>query len=210
MKKINYYFIGLVLLVSCVGLQDVSLTEPVPLQQFNELQNKSASKPLPVLEYRKGMFYSAGSDISKWVSSHDNLIVEKSGKSLVINMDAVGKNWEQLSIKFKPLDFSNAPNLLVRAKVDGLEIPKIRIDLGDIQGRYTSYYVQEKRIAPRTGYMDYSFVYSNRFVQSWPVRATVDSTQIVEIKLNINGGGPNFTGNIYIDAIRAVPYDSLF
>jgi hypothetical protein len=115
MKKIKYYFMGFVFLASCVGLQEASLPQEEPLQQYSD-QNKSTEKPLPVLEYKKGIFYSPGTDISKWVASHGNLLVEKDGKSLTINMDEVGKNWEQISIKFKPLDFSNAPNLLVRAK----------------------------------------------------------------------------------------------
>ena len=200
MKKISYISI-LLLFSACAGFQTATLTEEQPLAQLDSAAMNAPS--LAVLNYNNGVFYDKKTDIGKWEASHSNISVEKSGSSLVVDLKGVGNDWEQLSRKFQPLDFTNAPFLILKARIDigSKDSLKMRIDLIDEDGNATNYVPQERYIRTKADAKQYKFIYAGNWVQNWPSRKDVNSKSIVEIKINFNGGGPNYTGKLVIDEI---------
>src|SRR6185312_6548778 len=47
----------------------------------------------------------------------------------------------------------------------------------------------------------------NNWKQSWPDTANVDKTRITEMLIYFNAGGPEFNGKVYLDEIKAVPFN---
>lgn len=200
MKKIVYILIVL-FLTACVGLQTVTLTPDIPLAQLDSA-TMNASAP-PALNFNKGVFLDNKTDISKWETSHANMSVGRSDNGLVIELKGVGGEWEQLSRKFAALDFSASPYLLVKARLDvnSKDSLKMRIDLIDEDGIATNMVPQERYIRSRADSKVYKFSYAGNWVQNWPARKDVESKKIVEIKINFNGGGPNYSGKLFIEEI---------
>jgi hypothetical protein len=202
MKRIIPLFI-ITCFCSCTGFQTVTLTEDLPLAHQDSATMNAPTKP--VMNFNNGIFYNSKTDISKWVASHGNMSVGKESGALAINLKGVGTDWEQLSIKFPPLNFNDAPYLLVKARVDvgNKDSLKIRIDLIDEDGFMTNYAPQERYIRSRADAKVYKFVYAGNWVQNWPTRKDVNPKSITEIRINFNGGGPNYTGKLLIEEISA-------
>ncbi|MBX9853064.1 MAG: hypothetical protein K2X86_15080 [Cytophagaceae bacterium] len=198
-----FYIATLLFITACAGFQNASLTEDKPLAQLDSAEMNAASPS--VLNVEGGVFQHAKSDVGKWDASHGNVIMGKSGTSLTINLKDVGVDWEQASLKFQPLDFSKAPHLIIKARVDvnSKDSLKVRVDLIDEDGLSTNYSPQERYIRAREDFKEYKFSFGGNWVQNWPFKADVNSKKISEIRINFNGGGPNYTGKIYIDEIRA-------
>ena len=188
---------------SCAGFQTASLTEDLPLAHQDSATMNAPTKS--VLSFNNGILLDKSTDISKWDASHANLSIGKSDASVVVDLKGVGTDWEQLSRKFIPLDFSEAPFLLVKARVDinSKDSLKIRIDLIDEDGYATNYVPQEKYIRAKPESKYYKFVYAGNWVQNWPARKDVNAKSIVEVKINFSGGGPNYSGKLFIDEISA-------
>ncbi len=202
MKRISYILIAL-FLSACTGFQTVSLTQELPLAHQDSATMNAPT--LPVMNFNKGVFLDQYTDISKWEASHSNMSVGKSGTSLVVELKGVGGEWEQLSRKFQPLDFSEAPYLLVKARVDvnSKDSLKMRIDLIDEDGYATNFVPQERYIRSRGDFKVYKFSYAGNWVQNWPARKDVNAKSISEIKINFSGGGPNYSGKLFIEEIVA-------
>ncbi len=199
----NYYLVLLLFFTSCAGLQNATLTEDQPLAHQDSATMNAPT--LPVMKFNKGVLLDNTTDISKWEASHATISVGKTSTSLSVDLKAVGGDWEQLSRKFLPLDFSEAPFILVKARVDvkSKDSLKIRIDLIDEDGYATNYVPQERYIRSRVDAKVYKFVYAGNWVQNYPSRKDVNPKSIVEIKINFSGGGPNYTGKVFIDEILA-------
>lgn len=198
----NYiYTLILCYLAACTGFKDAALTEEKPLVQLDSAVMNAPS--LPVMQFNGGIFYDKHTDLSKWEGSHANIGVQRKGNALVVNLRGVGVDWEMLSRKFFPLDVSAAPYLLMKARAEGDTTPVIRIDLVDEDGLSTNFVPQQKTIAVGKDSV-YKFVFENNFIQNWPFRGDVNPRRIVEIKMNFNGGGPNYTGRVLIEELKAV------
>lgn len=202
MKRIMYLLTAL-LVSACAGFQTVTLTEELPLAHQDSATMNAPT--LPVMSFDNGVFLDSKTDISKWEASHGNMSVGRSGTALAVGLKSVGTDWEQLSRKFQPLNFSETPYLLVKARIDvgSKDSLKMRIDLIDENGYSTNYVPQERYIRSRPDMKVYKFVYAGNWVQNWPARKDVDPKSIVEIKINFNGGGPNYTGKLFIEEIIA-------
>jgi hypothetical protein len=185
----------------CVGFENASLTTDVPLAH-QDSATMNATAPLAV-QFNQGYFYNASTDLSKWDVSHGNMFLGKKNGALVLDLKGVGADWEQMSRKFSAQDFSESPYLLVKARVEpgGQDSLKIRIDLIDEDGFSTNYVPQERYIRTRADSKWYKFVFAGNWVQNWPSRKDVNSKKITEIKINFNGGGPNYSGKLIIDEI---------
>jgi len=124
---------------------------------------------------------------------------------MVLDLNNVGSDWEQVSIKFSPLDFTVAPYIYVKARVDerSPDSLRLRIDLIDNEGKMTNYVPQERYIRKKTYSKTYKFEFAGNWVQNWPFRADVNPQKISEIRMNFNGGGPNYLGRLYIEEIFA-------
>jgi hypothetical protein len=202
MKKLFYTFIAL-LFSACAGFQTVTLTQEQPLAHQDSATMNAPT--LPVMNFNNGIFLDSKTDLSKWEASHANMSVGRSGTSLAVELKGVGNEWEQLSRKFEALNFTDAPYLLVKARIDvgSKDSLKMRIDLIDENGYATNYVPQERYIRSRPDVKVYKFAYAGNWVQNWPSRKDVDAKSIVEIKINFNGGGPNYTGKLFIEEIIA-------
>lgn len=200
MKNISYILI-LLFFNACIGLQTVTLTPDIPLVQ---LDSAVMNAPSPsALSFNNGVFLNKKTDISKWETSHANMSAGKSDNGLAIELKGVGGEWEQFSRKFDALDFSASPYLFVKARLDvnSKDSLKMRIDLIDEDGIATNMVPQERYIRSRPDSKVYKFSYAGNWVQNWPSRKEVNAKKIVEIKINFNGGGPNYSGKLYIEEI---------
>lgn len=202
MKK-NLYILFFVLLSSCAGFQDTSLIQDKPLVQIDSAERFAPA--IPILRFNNGIFYNRDTDLSKWEASHNNISVARKGSAMEIDLKDVGVDWEQLSLKFKPIDFTEAQILVIKARVDqnSKDSLKMRIDLIDEDGMMTNYNLSEAYIRSRSEFKTYKFNYNGKWTQGWPTRGVVNPKRIVEIRINFNGGGPNYTGKLFIDEIIA-------
>ncbi len=200
MKRISYILIAS-FFCSCAGLQTLTLPEELPLAHQDSATMNAPT--LPVINFNKGVLLDSKTDISKWEASHSNMSVGKSGGVVVLELKEVGAQWEQLSRKFQPMDFSEAPYLLVKTRTDvnSPDSLKMRIDLIDENGYATNMVPQERYIRTRPETKLYKFAYAGNWVQNWPSRKEVDARSIVEIRINFNGGGPNYSGKLFIEEI---------
>ncbi|MCU0429459.1 MAG: hypothetical protein MUF42_05755 [Cytophagaceae bacterium] len=202
MKKV-LSFLAAVVLSGCAGFENASVSTDEPLaHQDSATMNAIAPK---VLTVRDGYLYNATTDISKWEASHGNMTVGRENGAMIVDFKGVGSDWEQLMRKFSALDFAEAPIIMVKARVDesSADSLKMRIDLIDEDGLATNYSPQERYIRSRATSKWYKFVYAGNWVQNWPSRADVNAKKIVGVRINFNGGGPNYSGKIIIEEMFA-------
>ncbi len=188
----------------CVTWQPTALSPVLPTDHIDSTELKKIVR-IPVLENNGGVIDDFEKDMRGWKVTHPNAMsIERIEGNMVLTADGVGPNWEYLIRTFKPLDFSEANTVVVRAKIDGWKIPYIRMDLKDKNGVQTNAKLTICKLAPRTDYQDYIFRFKDKFNQNWPYKATVDSTQISQIQIAINEGSIPYTGTIYIDEVRVI------
>lgn len=201
MKKTIAY-IGLGVLFGCQVLQTTTLPEDKALVHFDVDSTKN--KSIDVKDYKGGVLNNF-KDISKWNISHANAIgIDSKEGAMRVFTTGMGPNWEEFSIEYSPLDFSKTNIIVLRAKTDTWQVPVIRLDLVDRAGRMTNAKPQKIKIAPNMGYQDYVFRYNNAFKQNWPAKDIVDSTQIVKLRFNVNGGKEPYTGTLFFEDMKVV------
>ncbi len=200
MKKISYIVVCL-FVSACASFEPAVLVVEKPLAHQDSATMNAPSKP--VMDVDGGIIYGSSTNISKWVSSHGNLIIGKTDGALVVNLKGVGQQWEQLSRKFSPLDFTDGGFVIVKSRVDigSPDSLKMRIDLIDEDGMMTNYYPQEQYIRVKEKSKTYKFIYADHWEQGWPVRGKVNAKKITEVRINFNGGLNNYTGKLIIDEI---------
>ena len=201
--KAFIYILILLVFSACAEFQVATLTQELPLVHLDSATMNAPS--LPVMNFNNGVFYDQKSDISKWESSHGNISLGKTKNALMVDLKEVGADWEQLSCQFQSVNFSEAPYLLVKARIDANspDSLKLRIDLIDDEGYATNYIPQERYIRSRPEMKIYKFNYMGNWTQNWPSRKEVNSKNIVEMRINFNGGGPNYSGKLFIEEIIA-------
>ncbi len=202
MKRIIYFLIPL-FFASCGSMKDAQIENDIALIQNDSLELPQTA--MKIENHDQGIIYDSASDISRWDISHRNISFQKKEGSLMFNLLDAGMDWEYASLKFNAIDFSNAQNLNIRMKNEGKEKSKIRIDLYDENGNFTNFVPQEKTIDNNNEFNNYIFIFKDNWIQNWPFKANVDKTKIVEIRINFNGGGPNYSGRIFIEQIKAIP-----
>lgn len=204
-KKLSYIgLIAFVMLQACISLQPTTLTIVEPLNHVDSTDLKSVENR-PVLSINGGLIDDFDNSIRGWKVTHPNSIsLERNNGVMLVTADGVGPNYEYLIKTFKPLDFSEAKTVVVRAKIDGWKVPYLRMDLIDKNGVQTNAKLTICKLAPRTDYQDYIFRFNGKFNQNWPYKAPVDSTQISKIQIAINEGSTPYTGTIYIDQVKII------
>lgn len=202
MKKIFAYTI-LGFLLGCQSFQTATLPETTPIIHYSHGEDLIPSTK--VEDYNSGMLDNFTKGISRWNTSHNNLGVDLTGDTLSIYASDVGPKWEEFYRDFSPLDFTNNKVIVIRAKIDGWKVPLIRLDLVDKAGNITNAKPQMVKVAPNTGFQDYVFRYEGAFKQNWPTKGMVDSTQIVKLRFNINGGQKTpYSGTIFFEDMKVV------
>lgn len=96
-------------------------------------------------------------------------------------------------------DFSTAKTLYVKIKTTSAVT--VRIDLGDVNPKTTNSNALSITPTADGAYHVYTLDFNNRFRQSFPSAALVDSTAITQVIIFLNPAGPAFTGTVYIDSI---------
>ena len=189
--------------IGCVSFEDAALKIDPPVKQLDSTEVSKSSRP--VTSKNGGIFYSNKRDLRHFIVSHNNIILGNNKNSMVLDLNNVGSDWEQVSIKFSPLDFTVAPYIYVKARVDerSPDSLRLRIDLIDNEGKMTNYVPQERYIRKKPYSKTYKFEFAGNWVQNWPFRADVNPQKISEIRMNFNGGGPNYLGRLYIEEIFA-------
>lgn len=202
MKKLNKIWLGsIVILSSCVGLKTLSLPEDKPLEHYA----KMGLKPTVSAGQNDGLLANGKVNIGSWVASNAaKMNVYSKGDTLLFGLQGAGPQWEELVLNLPPTDFSKHQHIVVECKIDGIMIPKMRIDLLDENGRITNSKPQELKIAPKRGLLRYDFNFEGAFYQNWPFKGEVDATRITKVRVNVNGGGAPYYGKIYISNIMAV------
>lgn len=201
MKKL-FVYLALGVLLGCQVLQTTTLPEDKPLVHFDI--DSTVPTSVKVKEYKNGILDDFN-DISRWNISHANAIgIDSKEGAMRVYTTNMGPNWEEFSIEYKPLDFSTTKIIVLRAKTNTWQVPVIRLDLIDNAGRMTNAKPQKIKVAPEMGYQDYVFRYDNAFKQNWPSKDIVDSTQIVKLRFNVNGGMTPYTGILYFEEMRVL------
>lgn len=200
MQKYSYFFIVFII-SACASFEPAVLVEEKPLAHQDSATMNAPS--LPVFQFSNGELYTAKTNISKWEASHSNLIIGKTDGAMVVKLNSVGQQWEQLSRKFTPLDFTEGGYILVKARVDigSKDSLKMRIDLIDDEGKMTNYSPQEQYIRSKEKSKIYKFIFDGHWEQGWPSRDVVNPRRITEIRINFNGGITNYTGKLIVEEI---------
>jgi len=138
-------------------------------------------------------------DISDWFTSNSSFQLQQIDSSLKIIANNVGPNWDVFGLNFQPTDFSNLPIVKVELKIeDGVSV-NIRMDLKDVNDNATNTTPVFHQITGNGEFNEYEFDFSNKFIQTWPENAIVDQNNISSFAIFLNGGGPSFSGVVYID-----------
>lgn len=197
MKQVIILTIGSLLIASCVEFKAAELPADKTLSKYTTVK-KAESK------LADGVIANGIINVGNWVSNKPSQMMAYGVKdTLIFSMNNVGPHWEELTLNTLPLDFSKNKLLIVECKIDGIRIPRMRIDLIDDQGRMSNSRPQELKLAPRSGYLRYVFNYEGAFYQNWPYKSKMDASRITKIRINVNGGGTAYSGKIYIKGMTA-------
>jgi hypothetical protein len=164
---------------------------------------ETSEKGSPVMTYRNGVLEDFSYKNSRWSTWSEKLILNQEKGTIKVEAKQAGPDYANLSFKFPTSDFSKAPVIKITAKAEGNVNPVIKVVLKDINGN-------ESNESPKSdslkgpNFKDYYFNFKQKWRQNWPIPAKVDSTAIVEMLIYINSGGPEFTGNLYIDEVSAI------
>ncbi|MBC7389886.1 MAG: hypothetical protein H7329_11780 [Opitutaceae bacterium] len=126
------------------------------------------------------------------------------GKSLRVSGTKVGPAYDAFGRSFDPINFNVASTIRVRAKVEGSEIPNVRLDIKDPNGFATNARPNIVKFDKGNEFVDYYFPFKGRFTQTWPNYKKVDATQIQELLFMVNAGKSPWTGKITIKEVEAI------
>lgn len=138
-----------------------------------------------------------------WANS-DLYTLSHSEEALKIQVRGAGKGWQSFGIGFTTVDLGMRPVIRIRAKVKGESATQMRVDLVDFSGNVTNGEAIDLTVPNDDTYRDYFFDYQDKMYQGWPVAEKVDSRFINELMIFANPGGPDFTGELFIDEIELV------
>lgn len=137
-------------------------------------------------------------------SQNTTYVLTEANQELKVDATNAGSNWQTFSVSFPALDLSVYP--YVKIKVKSATAVKFRIDLADNAGWVTNKNAIVKTIPGNDAYGEYAFDFSGLFFQEYaaanPGKDTVDQTKITTVSIFFNGGGPAFTGTVFLDDLR--------
>ncbi|MCS6824735.1 MAG: hypothetical protein NZ529_10600 [Cytophagaceae bacterium] len=117
-------------------------------------------------------------------------------QTLRINCSSTG--YENLEFSFPSINISANP--VVSLKVQAPSSFTLRVDLKDINGRYTNANPVQQTVTASAGFVTYTFNFSGRFNQTYPTSATVDPTKIIAATFFFNPGS-GYTNTVYFDDV---------
>lgn len=183
---------------SCAGFQPVSIDTRSDIATYKPSENGA------LVLHDTVLFNFKGSVGDWWFAS--NYTLSKMGNAMKVKVKGAGPSYEPIGVEFDELDFSEAPFLRVKMKLEeGItDYPTLRIDLKDNKGTQTNA-SPASAIIDSAGYKIYIFDFFKKFKQTYPDNADVDPTKIVGLQAFINPGGKAWNGTFYIDEIGTTP-----
>jgi hypothetical protein len=145
---------------------------------------------------------------SWWTGGEGKYVLERTDDEMLKvkitdagNPQGQGNGYHCFGRQFDGVDFSKTPVLKLKMKAEG-GTPKVRIDVKDSEGMVTNAKSVTKTVTDK--FVEYYYDFTGKFEQAWPDKQTVDPSEIVELLIFVNPGGPSFTGTLYIDDVSAV------
>lgn len=147
--------------------------------------------------------FEGGTD-SWWMGSDKFGITSINDKMMQVTFKEVGPDYETFGKGFEVQDFNKTPILVVRAMVDGTQVPEVRADVKDGDGHVAN--ISPIIIPFKTDgkFNDYFYDFRGKFSQTYPDNQTVNPGQIQELIFFINPGGKKVSGTVYIEDIKAL------
>lgn len=169
--------------------------------------NKIIASGKPVLKHNTGNLLK---DRSWWALPGIEIVPQKQG--VAFDLSNIGPKYTPFGADLPLLDFKQQPVVLkitARAESNDGSLPLVSLQFDDAEGIQANAKRPEARIGNTQEFMDYYFDCSNMWLQTWPEKKEVNATIINKWLFFINPGGSGYTGRIYIQAIQALPIDSL-
>lgn len=191
--------------ISCSQWQNQTLSSEKPIN------HSELAKSIPAEErWKNGVICDFSKQSSSWKISHPAKMSGTVKDSVwSVFMSNVGPDYEEITMSFPPTDFSNVKYVMLSAAADGYIAPAIRFDITDKNGFSTNYKLTMCKVVPSEGFYDYKLNYNGKYTQSWPTMQKVDSSNIVQIKMNINpptSTSKPYSGNIYFKSLKIVKF----
>ena len=170
---------------------------------FDEIKALSFdSVPPNIFNFKYGLVDDFESEEMFWWKNSDKVNLEIDNKTLKIVANNASGSADAFGKTIESTDFGGFPVLKFKARAEGDQIPELRIELKDVQGRVTNAEAVTQKISNNGKFSEYSVDFSDKFKQTTPMKATVSSDEIFEVIFSINNEKP-FKGMIYLDDIRA-------
>ncbi|MCX6180602.1 MAG: hypothetical protein NT150_01565 [Bacteroidetes bacterium] len=146
---------------------------------------------------------------SSWWTGSSKIAMEKVADKDIckITSEGAGANYETFGRMIDMLDFTQAPVVRIRARVEnaeGFDNPKLRVDIKDKDGRTANAFDMRNTIEAGAEFKDYFFDFTGKYEQNWPDKQIVNPKEIEAMVLFINAGGPAYNGVVYIEEIEVI------
>ena len=132
--------------------------------------------------------------------------------SIVAEGNKVGPDWGCFGKNMggAPVDLSNNQVLKLRVSAEGeAKAPELQITLRDVDKHETNGKPQRIKIPADGKFRDFYINMTDRWIQTWPNKKTVNPSIITDMLIFINPGGRPFSGTIQIDYIEAIPLSQM-
>ena len=187
-----------------LSIQEVEVIKPIVDDKKNSTTNGKTIQESP--SQLPGVVidnFEEGVD-SWWMGSDKYVLNSINDKIMHVSCKEIGTDYETFGKGFNAIDFNKTPILVVRAMVDGDQIPMVRADVKDADGHVANV---NPIILPYKNdgkFYDYVYDYRGKMSQIYPDVQTMNPALIQEVIFFINPGGTKLSTNIYIEDIKTL------
>ncbi|MFN3403059.1 MAG: hypothetical protein ACK40G_03120 [Cytophagaceae bacterium] len=149
-----------------------------------------------------GMIDEFTDPLDPWWAA-DKIGLKQEGEQMLVISTGAGASYECFGRAFQAMNFAKSGIVRIKARSEGTDLPVLRVDMKDSEGRVTNASPVSNKI--ETGELkDYFYNFTGKYTQVWPDAQTVKAEEIKDILLFINAGGPPYEGKIYIEEIEVI------
>lgn len=201
MKALRLKYLGVLVGLGLIGCVQI---EPMTLKTNPDASVYKPSDYQGVVLKEEVIFDFRGGIGDFWSDKKYTLL--KQGSAMKVMCKGPGANYEPFGVNMDVTNFSNAPVLRIRMKLDKktTSLPTLRLDLRDVNGAMTNAAPCAAVIKKSEDWVEYFFDYNHKWKQAWPEAADVDLTKINGMQFFVNPGGKPYTGTILVDEIYAM------
>ena len=135
----------------------------------------------------------------KWIGNSNYGLTNTNSELKVVATNA-GSGYNNFELDFSSINVSTNP--IVSVKIKSTNAFTMRIDLVDINGKFTNSAPVTKAVSNSGAYTIFTFDFTGKFSQSSPSNSTVDATKITGLTLFFNAGGSGYNGTVYMDDLQ--------